>query len=122
LLNLHTHSESAFRDVSKLMDARTKPSTAAHMQMQTPEQIPCVVQGCRLVPVPRAPLNVFAYHTDTPEAPCGESTKCVGWKNIFSMPVDYDVLLTPRLFDTSNSDLVPCTGPRRRFLVIGTAR
>jgi 3-dehydroquinate synthase len=66
----------------------------------------------RVVPVARAPMNVFAFEDS--------QHRTVGWRNVFRLPVEYSVMFTPDLFDLLNTTLLPDAPPRRRLLVIGT--
>ena len=88
----------------------------------------CQVSGADFVlsPLERAPKNVFAFtKTQTTEksnvvktssATITTTTKVVstsrGWRNIFSLPISYDVNLVAHgtLFDTVNSQLLDATG------------
>jgi 3-dehydroquinate synthase len=88
----------------------------------------CPVSGATvtLTPVERAPKNVFAFtktHTSeksevvkTPAATVTTTTQIVstsrGWRNIFSLPISYDVNMIPHgtLFDPVNSQLLDATG------------
>lgn len=88
----------------------------------------CPVSGAQVVltPVDRAPKNVFAFTkthfteksevTKTPNATVTTTTKVVttsrGWRNIFSLPISYDVNMVAHgtLFDPMNSQLLDATG------------
>ena len=88
----------------------------------------CPVSGAAFVltPLERAPKNVFAFNkTQTTEksevvktssATITTTTKVVstsrGWRNIFSLPISYDVNMVAHgtLFDTVNSQLLDATG------------
>lgn len=71
-----------------------------------------------MVPVAngRAPRSVFRFAHP-------ESGATVAWRNVYSLPVEYDVELCPRLLDPAASDALalrglPSGGKRRRFVVI----
>mmetsp|Transcript_38104 Transcript_38104/g.65100 ORF Transcript_38104/g.65100 Transcript_38104/m.65100 type:complete len:540 (+) Transcript_38104:167-1786(+) len=88
----------------------------------------CPVSGAdvMLTPVERAPKNVFAFTkthlseksevVKTAAATVTTTTKVVsssrGWRNIFSLPISYDVNMVQHgtLFDASNSQLLVATG------------
>jgi len=88
----------------------------------------CPVSGATvtLSPVERAPKNVFAFTkthfseksevTKTSTATVTTTTKVVstsrGWRNIFSLPISYDVNMVAHgtLFDPINSQLLDATG------------
>lgn len=88
----------------------------------------CPVSGADFVltPLERAPKNVFAFHkiqtteksevVKTSSATITTTTKVVstsrGWRNIFSLPISYDVNMVAHgtLFDTVNSQLLDATG------------
>jgi 3-dehydroquinate synthase len=88
----------------------------------------CPVSGAdvTLTPVERAPKNVFAFtktHLEeksevvkTSSTTVTTTTKVVstsrGWRNIFSLPISYDVNMVPHgtLFDSVNSQLLDVTG------------
>ncbi|KAL3804390.1 hypothetical protein HJC23_011318 [Cyclotella cryptica] len=88
----------------------------------------CPVSGAQvmLTPVDRAPKNVFAFTkthfteksevTKTSNATVTTTTKVVttsrGWRNIFSLPISYDVNMVAHgtLFDPMNSQLLDATG------------
>lgn len=88
----------------------------------------CPVSGADVVlsPVERAPENVFAFTkthrsersetVKTPNATVTTTTKVVstsrGWRNIFSLPISYDVNMVSHgtLFDPMNSQLLDATG------------
>mmetsp|Transcript_20615 Transcript_20615/g.41982 ORF Transcript_20615/g.41982 Transcript_20615/m.41982 type:complete len:546 (+) Transcript_20615:174-1811(+) len=88
----------------------------------------CPVSGATvtLSPVERAPKNVFAFTkthfseksevTKTSTATVTTTTKVVstsrGWRNIFSLPISYDVNMVAHgtLFDRINSQLLDATG------------
>jgi 3-dehydroquinate synthase len=92
-----------------------------------------------LTPLERAPKNVFAFekthieeHVEvvkTGNKLTTTTTKTVstgkGWRNVFSLPISYDVNVVPHgtLLDPSNPQLLHATGPtsdeyKRRFAVI----
>jgi 3-dehydroquinate synthetase len=104
----------------------------------------CPVSGAdvALTPLERAPENVFAFtkthateRTDvvkTPAATITTTTKVVstsrGWRNIFSLPISYDVNMVAHgtLFDPINSQLLDATGVHpegynTRFAVVDSA-
>lgn len=104
----------------------------------------CLESGGHVVlrPLDRAPKNVFSFEkTNVEEAVQVEkngskvvttTTKTVstskGWRNIFSLPISYDVNVVPHgtIFDPSNPQLLQATGPpsdeyTRRFAVIDNA-
>lgn len=66
-------------------------------------------------PVPRAPENVFIFRDE-------ETRKPLGWRNVFDLPIKYDVELVDGLLEPSNSvlarRLLPEGGHQRRFLVV----
>ena len=68
-------------------------------------------------PLARAPENVFVFR--------GKEQQVLGWRNVFDLPVQYDVELCPGLLSPESSTLshrfLPEDGPRRRFVVIGEA-
>lgn len=88
----------------------------------------CPVSGAEVIltPLERAPENVFAFtktHLDeksevvkTSATTVTTTTKVVstsrGWRNIFSLPISYDVNMVAHgtLFDTVNSQLLDATG------------
>lgn len=103
----------------------------------------CPVSGAdvMLTPLERAPKNVFAFTktqlteksevVKTPAATVTTTTKVVttsrGWRNIFSLPISYDVNMVAHgtLFDTVNSQLLDATGVHpegynTRFAVVDT--
>ena len=103
----------------------------------------CPVSGADVVltPVERAPENVFAFtktHLDeksevvkTSAATVTTTTKVVstsrGWRNIFSLPISYDVNMVAHgtLFDPMNSQMLDATGVHpegynTRFAVVDT--
>mmetsp|Transcript_22177 Transcript_22177/g.33988 ORF Transcript_22177/g.33988 Transcript_22177/m.33988 type:complete len:541 (+) Transcript_22177:126-1748(+) len=103
----------------------------------------CPVSGAKVVltPVERAPKNVFAFTktqsleksevVKTSSATVTTTTKVVstsrGWRNIFSLPISYDVNMVAHgtLFDTVNSQLLDATGVHpegynTRFAVVDT--
>lgn len=69
-------------------------------------------------PLARAPQNVFVFR--------GKEQQVLGWRNVFDLPVQYDVELCPGLLSPESSTLsrrfLPADGPRRRFVVIGERR
>ncbi|CAM9843620.1 unnamed protein product [Chrysoparadoxa australica] len=69
-------------------------------------------------PLPRAPENVFVFRNEA-------NQEVFGWRNIFSLPVEYDVEISSGLLNTESSVLavrhLPADGPRRRFIVIDEA-
>lgn len=104
----------------------------------------CKDSGGKVVlrPLERAPKNVFSFEkTHVEEAIKVEkngtkvtttTTKTVstgrGWRNIFTLPISYDVNVVPHgtLLDPSNPQLLHATGPtseeyKRRFAVIDNA-
>lgn len=68
-------------------------------------------------PLARAPDNVFVFR--------GKKQEVLGWRNVFELPIQYDVELCPGLLSVDSPTLsyrfLPDDGPRRRFMVIGTA-
>ena len=66
-------------------------------------------------PLARAPDNVFVFR--------GKSGEVLGWRNVFDLPIEYDVELCPGLLQPDSATLscrfLPDGGPRRRFIVIG---
>jgi len=96
----------------------------------------------RLKPLERAPKNVFSFIkeqtteiTDVSKTPASVITTktsiltCTrGWRNIFSLPISYDVNVIPygTILDPRNPQLLDSTGPspegyNRRFAVIDDA-
>lgn len=67
-------------------------------------------------PLARAPDNVFVFR--------GKKQEVLGWRNVFELPIQYDVELCPGLLSADSPTLsyrfLPDGGPRRRFIVIGT--
>lgn len=88
----------------------------------------CPVSGAdvTLTPLERAPSNVFAFtktHTSEQRSVVKQSSATVttttkvvstsrGWRNIFSLPISYDVNMIPfgTLFDPVNTALLNATG------------
>eukprot|EP00904_Undaria_pinnatifida_P010668 jgi/Undpi1/6731/HiC_scaffold_20.g09210.m1 len=68
-------------------------------------------------PLARAPDNVFVFR--------GKSGEVLGWRNVFDLPIEYDVELCPGLLQPDSATLscrfLPDGGPRRRFIVIDEA-
>lgn len=68
--------------------------------------------------LPRAPDNVFIFR--------GKEQEVLGWRNVFELPIQYDVELCPGLLSEDSPTLsfrfLPDGGPRRRFVVIGEKR
>lgn len=66
-------------------------------------------------PLARAPDNVFVFR--------GKQGEVLGWRNVFDLPIEYDVELCPGLLKPDSATLscrfLPEGGPRRRFIVIG---
>lgn len=66
-------------------------------------------------PLARAPENVFVFR--------GVEKEVLGWRNVFDLPIQYDVELCPGLLSADSPTLsyrfLPEGGPRRRFVVIG---
>lgn len=69
----------------------------------------------RTEPVIRAPKNVFVFR--------GHNKEVLGWRNVFDLPVQYDIELCPGLLSPDSHTLshrfLPKDGPRRRFVVVG---
>ena len=69
-------------------------------------------------PLARAPENVFVFR--------GKKQEVLGWRNVFDLPIEYDVELCPGLLSAESPTLscrfLPEGGPRRRFMVIGECR
>lgn len=69
-------------------------------------------------PLARAPENVFVFR--------GKKQEVLGWRNVFDLPIEYDVELCPGLLSAESPTLscrfLPEGGPRRRFIVIGQYR
>lgn len=69
-------------------------------------------------PLARAPKNVFVFR--------GKEQQVLGWRNVFDLPIQYDVELCPGLLtpesETLSHRFLPKDGPRRRFVVIGERR
>ena len=88
----------------------------------------CPVSGAKvtLTPLERAPSNVYAFTkthlsekrqvTKTSAATVTTTTKVVstsrGWRNVFSLPISYDVNMVPHgtLLDPVNSQMLDATG------------
>lgn len=74
----------------------------------------CKGMDINLEPLPRAPENVFLLRDDQGQH--------FGWRNVFQVPVSYDVELIRGLLDPHNDDLaikhIPSDLVRRRFVVI----
>lgn len=104
----------------------------------------CPQTGTRVVlkPLERAPKNVFEFSkTHTSESMHVEKTSAAvvttktsvmtrtrGWRNVFSLPIAYDVNMIPRgtILDTTNPSLLDATGNHpegynRRFAVLDDA-
>ncbi|CAN0219481.1 unnamed protein product, partial [Hapterophycus canaliculatus] len=68
-------------------------------------------------PLARAPENVFVFR--------GKERQVLGWRNVFELPIKYDVELCPGLLSPESATLshrfLPEDGPRRRFVVIDEA-
>jgi 3-dehydroquinate synthetase len=68
--------------------------------------------------VPRAPENVFVFRSESDGRP-------LGWRNVFQLPIQYDVELCPRLLSLESSVLATrmmlAGARRRRFLVVDAA-
>ncbi|CAM9851855.1 unnamed protein product [Ectocarpus sp. 6 AP-2014] len=68
-------------------------------------------------PLARAPKNVFVFR--------GKQQQVLGWRNVFDLPIQYDVELCPGLLSRESATLSnrfrPEDGPRRRFVVIDEA-
>lgn len=66
-------------------------------------------------PLARAPKNVFVFR--------GKEQQVLGWRNVFDLPIQYDVELCPGLLSPESATLshrfLPEDGPLRRFVVIG---
>jgi len=105
------------------------------------EKCPETGGSITLKPLERAPYNVFEFektHVEvntevkqsgnkTIETTTKVVTKGSGWRNIFTLPISYDVNVVPHgtLLDPSNPQLLHSTGApseeyRRRFAVIDT--
>lgn len=101
----------------------------------------CPASGAKVVlrPLERAPHNVFTFQktqttesqrvVQTPSSTVTTTTKTVtsarGWRNVFTLPISYDVNMVPHgtLMDPSNPSLLEATGVHpdgynRRFAVI----
>lgn len=69
----------------------------------------------RAEPLARAPNNVFVFR--------GHQKEVLGWRNVFELPMQYDVELCPGLLSPHSPTLShrfrPKDGPLRRFVVIG---
>ena len=101
----------------------------------------CEVTGAKVIlrPLERAPKNVFEFektHVSEEVAVKKESSATVitstktittgrGWRNVFTLPISYDVNMVPHgtLLDSSNPQLLDATGVHpegynRRFAVI----
>ncbi|CAN0367180.1 unnamed protein product, partial [Ectocarpus fasciculatus] len=66
-------------------------------------------------PLARAPKNVFVFR--------GKEQQVLGWRNVYDLPIQYDVELCPGLLSPESATLSnrfrPEDGPSRRFVVIG---
>jgi len=64
-----------------------------------------------LIPLPRAPSNVFRIQPfDTLGSQTGRQSTG-GYRNIFELPISYDVNIVPGLLDTDNRQLIEASGP-----------
>ena len=113
-----------------------------HVVARKHEKCPVSGADVHLSPLERAPENVFAFtktHTaertdvvKTPASTITTTTKVVstsrGWRNVFSLPVSYDVNMVSHgtIFDPINSQLADATGVHpegynTRFAVVDAA-
>lgn len=127
----HSMFSSICSDNSDDMDAKEHKITH--------EICPQTGDKVTLTPLERAPFNVFKFEKTNVEEKVNveksankvvtTKTKVVstgkGWRNIYSLPISYDVNMVPHgtIFDPSNSQLLHSTGPptegyNRRFAVI----
>ena len=132
------------RSSSELFFDQSSSSCDSSKELEGVAQVEkCPVSGAKVVltPVERAPKNVFAFTktqsleksevVKTSSATVTTTTKVVstsrGWRNIFSLPISYDVNMVAHgtLFDTVNSQLLDATGVHpegynTRFAVVDT--
>lgn len=140
-----TVSSNAVSSVTKSTNSSfpSASSSSAGSQLDEGDEIyeDCADSGGRVVlrPLERAPNNVFSFEkTHVEEAVqvtrsgnklTTTTTKTVstgrGWRNIFSLPISYDVNVVPHgtLLNPSNPQLLHATGPtseeyKRRFAVV----
>ncbi|CAM9308685.1 unnamed protein product [Choristocarpus tenellus] len=68
-------------------------------------------------PLARAPDNVLVFR--------GPHREVLGWRNVFDLPIQYDVELCPNMLSANSTVLsthfLPKDGPKRRFIVIDEA-
>jgi hypothetical protein len=135
-LTLQESLVSSFTSSSNNSDASgEKEETASEFIVDCPETGAKV----NLKPLERAPKNVFEFiktsvneNVVVEKTPTGmKTTKTTvvttsrGWRNVFTLPISYDVNMVPHgtLLDVSNSQLLEATGMHpegynRRFAVI----
>lgn len=132
-----SYFESGSSNSSTLSDKQSETNTAD----EKTEVCPDTGATITLKPLERAPLNVFEFkktHVDvkTEVQKVGNktietTTKVIsggtGWRNIFTLPISYDVNMIPHgtLLDPSNLQLLHSTGApsedyQRRFAVVDT--
>jgi hypothetical protein len=121
-------SSVSFSEQCSLLGSSKESDTDDDVEngLVTHEKCPLSGADFTLSPLERAPKNVFAFtKTQTTEksevvktssATITTTTKVVstsrGWRNIFSLPISYDVNMVAHgtLFDTVNSQLLDATG------------
>ena len=123
VMSRSTSSVSFFDKESSLSDGSKEEDEDTCVKYEK-----CPVSGAKvtLTPLERAPKNVFAFTkthlseksevVKTSAATVTTTTKVVstsrGWRNIFQLPISYDVNMVPHgtLFDVVNSQLLDATG------------
>jgi hypothetical protein len=132
--SLSSGSSSASDDAGENLDTTSSAETI--------ETCPRTGSKVVLKPLERAPKNVFEFSkTSIQEATHVEKTPAAvvttkttvmtrvrGWRNVFTLPIAYDVNMIPRgtLFDPINPSLLDATGNQpegynRRFAVVDDA-
>ncbi|KAL7536677.1 hypothetical protein ACHAXR_007328 [Thalassiosira sp. AJA248-18] len=118
-------SVSFFEQNSSLGSSKEEDSIESNDVMH--EKCPVSGAAVKLTPLERAPENVFSFTkthlseksevvNPTSSTTVTTTTKVVstsrGWRNIFSLPISYDVNMVAHgtLFDTINSQLLDATG------------
>lgn len=108
--------ENVKSELRVLLGNMSKPTTALCSGFDLEK--PLGTYAARPEPLPRAPENVYVFRSENDGKP-------LGWRNVFSLPVQYDVELCPGLLDFSSNVLatrmMPEGAPRRRFLVVDDA-
>lgn len=92
------------------------PSSPIKSPIMSPGRKEKVHQPYDIVPVARAPENVFILR----DPKGGEQ---LGWRNTYSLEISYDVKMVQGIFDLKNDVLatkhLPAEVSKRRFIVIG---